>query len=777
MPVVSLRARIALFFVVLLVLVQGIAAVFVTRANSQIARETIDEALKQGEEIFRQLQAQNQARLEQGAGVLSADFAFREAVATGNSETIASVLRNHGGRLGAESMMLIGLDGVVRVDTQDPNRANKPFAYGGLVQEAAREGKASAVVVLGGGLYQLVMVPVEAPVAIAWVGLAFAVDDNFAREMRKVSGLEVSFLSRTAIGWTMHASTLEARLRSALAAALPSEGFSGTPHEVNLDGEAYETRESEMRAASGNVIAVLQRPLAEGLKPFRRIDNVLFWLAAGSLLALALGAVLIARQITGPVQRLADGTRRVQEGDYSRPVEVERRDEIGELAVSFNHMLDGIKSREKEILRLAYEDGLTGLPNRAMFNEQLDQAVKMARRSGAALAVMMLDMDRFKAINDTLGHPVGDQVLREVGLRVREALRESDVVARLGGDEFAMLLPTGEMERAPAVAMKVLKALETPLAIDGQSMDVAASIGIALYPAHGDDAASLLRAADVAMYTAKRNKGGFAIYESGHDERRQEHLTLLGELRNAVETDELVIHYQPKVTIEGRAVSAVEALVRWNHPTRGFVPPSSFIPFAEQTGYISAITRWVLRRAIRQCGEWHRKGLQLRVSINISARDLRAGDALVVDVAAALRAEDVPAALLCLEITESGLMDDPGSAQATLRRIRDLGVATSIDDYGTGYSSLAYIKQLPVTELKIDRAFVSGMEADHRNAAIVRSTIELGHNLGLVVVAEGVETDHELAELQRFGCDIAQGYRFAKPMGPSDLEAWLAAQK
>jgi EAL domain-containing protein (putative c-di-GMP-specific phosphodiesterase class I) len=326
------------------------------------------------------------------------------------------------------------------------------------------------------------------------------------------------------------------------------------------------------------------------------------------------------------------------------------------------------------------------------------------------------------------------------------------------------------------VAMKILKALESRFVIDGQSMDLAASIGIAIFPQHGEDAASLLRASDVAMYAAKRSKGGFAIYDSGHDERRQEHLTLLGELRNAVENNELVLHYQPKVTIDERKVGAVEALVRWNHPTRGFVPPSSFIPFAEQTGYISAITRWVLKRAIHQCGEWHRKGLQLRVSVNVSARDVRNGDALVVDVAAALRFEDVPPALLCLEITESGLMDDPASAQTTLRRIRELGVATSIDDYGTGYSSLAYIKQLPVTELKIDRAFVSGMEADHRNAAIVRSTIELGHNLGLVVVAEGVETDHELEVLQRYGCDIAQGYRFAKPMAAPDLEAWLAKQ-
>jgi len=271
-------------------------------------------------------------------------------------------------------------------------------------------------------------------------------------------------------------------------------------------------------------------------------------------------------------------------------------------------------------------------------------------------------------------------------------------------------------------------------------------------------------------------QGGFAVYDSSHDERRQEFLTLLGELRRAVETDQLVLHYQPKLDLAANKVTAVEALVRWQHPERGFVPPNDFIPFAEQTGYISAITEWVLKRAIAQCAHWHRTGLSLKVSVNVSARDLRQEEVLVKLVADALRANELPPALLCLEVTESGLMDDPRSAQSTLRKLRELGVATSIDDYGTGYSSLSYIKQLAVNELKIDRTFVSGMEADQSNAAIVRSTIELGHNLGLTVAAEGVETEHELVELRRFGCDLAQGYHLSRPLAADALEAWLVKQ-
>jgi diguanylate cyclase (GGDEF)-like protein len=384
-------------------------------------------------------------------------------------------------------------------------------------------------------------------------------------------------------------------------------------------------------------------------------------------------------------------------------------------------------------------------------------------------------MDRFKTINDTLGHPVGDQALREVGLRVRKALRDSDIVARLGGDEFAVLLATGSSEHSvQVVAQKIQAAMEAPLAIDGQSMDIAASIGIARFPDHGEDASALMRAADVAMYEAKRAKTGYAIYDPSHDERRQEFLTLLGELRRAVDAGELVLHYQPKMSLAESRVTGVEALVRWRHPQRGFVDPAQFIPFAEQTGYISAITKWVLGKAIEQCGVWERIGLRIRMAVNISARDLQMGDALVQHVSQSLLAAELPAGMLCLEITESGLMEDPGSAQSTLRKLRELGVATSIDDYGTGYASLAYIKQLAVNELKIDRAFVAGMEADRRNAAIVRSTIELGHNLGLTVVAEGVETDHELAELRRYGCDAAQGYYFARPMPAAAFERWLS---
>jgi diguanylate cyclase (GGDEF)-like protein len=749
----------------------------VIQTNHQIAQQTIDQELSQGERVFKQLLDQSRARLEQAASILSADFAFRQAIATNNTGTIVSVLRNHGARVGATVMTLVDLDKSVRADTRDENLTGKPFAFPALVERSASTGKASSIVLIDGRVQQLVVVPVLAPDPIAHVALGFEVNDGVARELNQITGLEVTFLSRMrGTGWRIHSSTVPVALRDSLVAAFakPADEATGF-RKLELAGETYEARSSPLLADSdAEIVALLQKSLAIGLAPFQRITDWFVWLTLGGLGLLAAGSLVIARSITRPVSRLAEAARRVQGGDYKKHVEVEHQDEIGELAVSFNHMLDGIESREREILRLAYEDGLTGLPNRAMFNQQLDQAIRTARRGGTPISVLLFDMDRFKAINDTLGHPVGDQALREVGTRVRRALRDSDIVARLGGDEFAVLLATGGTTPR-VVAQKILKGLEDPFVVDGQPMDIAASIGIAIFPDHGADAPALLRAADVAMYDAKRNKMGFTVYDPTHDERRQEFLTLLGELRRAVEAEELVLHYQPKLSLAEDRITSVEALVRWDHPVRGFVPPAEFIPFAEQTGYISHITRWVLARAIEQCGKWHRAGLNVRMCVNISARDLRLEDELVSYTWAALMAAELPPGMLCLEITESGLMDDPKSAQSTLRKLRDLGIETSIDDYGTGYSSLAYIKQLAVNELKIDRAFVSGMEADKRNAAIVRSTIELGHNLGLTVVAEGVETEHELSELRRFGCDVAQGYHLGRPMSPEALETWLAA--
>ena len=769
----SLGTRIVVFFAALLVLVQGLAFLVVNTANNQIAKDTIVQELGVGERIFLRLLDQQRDQLEQSASLLASEFAFRQAVGTNDTATILSALTNHGARASASVMQLISLGQIVLADTLHPESRSQPFRFSHLTRAAEVNGKASGIVTIDGRLYQLVVVPVNAPTTIAWVGVGFAIDDKTAGDLKKLTTLDVSFLShRMGEPWRVNASTLPVDIRDGLVPAVSKDAGKGNTL-LRLADSEYEARVAMIeKQGDTQIVAVLQRSLAEGIEPFKRVSNAFLILAVAAIVLSVIGSIIIARNITRPINELAGVARRIQGGDYAQTVAVEQKGEIGALAASFNHMLAGIATREKENLRLAFEDHLTGLPNRAMFHDRLTQALMLAKRTGQPGGVMMLDLDRFKYVNDTLGPPVGDLVLMEVALRLRSVLRASDSVARLGGDEFAILLPSGDPEHARKVAHKILQSLESPILAEGQPIDVGTSIGIVYYPEHGEDANMLLRRADIAMYAAKRAKSGFAVYDMRLEEGRQDHLTLLGELRRAIDQNELVLFYQPKFSFTKNAVTGMEALIRWQHPTRGIVSPADFIPFAEQTGNIRMITRWVINAAIAQCGAWQAAGHPLKISINISARDLLDKE-LVPYVAAKLREYDVLPGLICAELTESALMEDPERARETLAQLHGMGLKLSMDDYGTGYSSLAYIKDLSLDELKIDRAFVSGMNKDAQSAAIVHSTIELGHRLGMIVVAEGVETDQELNALKQFGCDYAQGYHVCRPMQAGDVIDWL----
>ena len=773
----SLHTRIVVLFAALLVLVQGLAFLVVNTTNTQIAKETIAQELGVGERIFLRLLTQQRAQLEQTASLLAAEFGFRQAVASNDRATIQSALANHGARASASVMLLISLDRQVLVDTLHQNSAAQPFDFLHLIRVAEADGKASGIVTIDGGLYQLVVVPVNAPTTIAWVGVGFAIDDKTAEDLKNLAVLDVSFLSRReGEPWRVHASTLSADMRQSILAKISGVAIDFST-ELHLEDDIYTVRLVPIDEQSDTkIVAVLQRSLAEGIAPFQRISSAFLILAAVAVLLSVVGSILIAENITRPINALADAARHIQDGDYTQKVNDAQKGEIGALASTFNHMLDGIATREKENLRLAFEDNLTGLPNRAMFHDRLAQALLVARRQGQPLCVMMLDLDRFKHVNDTLGHPVGDLVFAEGALQLRGLLRESDSVARLGGDEFAILLASGEPERASAVAKKVLQSLEAPIMAEGQPIDVGTSIGIVYFPEHGEDANALLRRADIAMYAAKRAKSGFATYEPQLDEGRQDQLTLLGELRRAIEQNELVLYYQPKFHFATNTATGMEALIRWEHPMRGHASPAAFMHFAQQPGHIRIIKRWAIDAAIAQCGRWIVAGHPLRISINISARDLLDKE-LVSYFAAKLTQYGVPPELICAELTESALMEDPAHATETLGALHRLGIKLSMDDYGTGYSSLAYIKDLSLDELKIDRAFVSGMSHDAQSAAIVHSTIELGHRLGMIVVAEGVETGVELGALKHFGCDYAQGYYVSRPMKAEAVIQWLIDQR
>ena len=436
------------------------------------------------------------------------------------------------------------------------------------------------------------------------------------------------------------------------------------------------------------------------------------------------------------------------------------------------HDVTDRRALQREVEHRALHDNLTGLPNRALLQDRLTQALRIAHRQGTVAGLLLIDLDRFKEVNDTLGHHYGDQLLALVGPRLAEGLRKMDTVARLGGDEFAVLLPSvRDLQGATEVAHKLQGSLSRPFQVEGVQLDVEASIGVVISGAHGDDANTLIQRADIAMYVAKQRNLGVSSYDREVDSNTPERLALLGDLRRALHDDELFMHYQPKVDLGSGQLCGAEALLRWQHPERGLIPPDDFIPLAENTGLIGPLTNHVLDLALAQIRLWADQGRPLQVAVNLSARNLM-DEGLDQTVRDLLIKHGVGAALLKLEVTESAIMTDPVRATEVLQRLAALGITISIDDFGAGYTSIRQLKDLPISELKVDRSFVFDMETDASNAVIVRSVIDLGHNLGLSIVAEGVETHPSLTCLASYGCDVVQGYFISRPMSAAAFERW-----
>jgi diguanylate cyclase (GGDEF)-like protein len=442
---------------------------------------------------------------------------------------------------------------------------------------------------------------------------------------------------------------------------------------------------------------------------------------------------------------------------------------VGELLLS--------QRRSKELHRMATVDDLTDLANREHFRATVDAEIAAAADSRTLFSVILMDLDRFKEVNDTLGHDYGDLLLRELGSRFKDSVGPGGMVARLGGDEFAFFPgPYRDKEELESFASGLLESARQPITVDELSLELDASVGIALFPRDGKDARTLLRRADLAMYAAKEAQAGFMFYSPEQDRNSAQRLAVLSDFRRALERGEIIVHYQPIVDLHTLAVTGAEGLVRWEHPEKGLMPPLSFIPAVEQSGLIIPLTHHVLDRAIAQCAEWRQMGNEMSVAVNLSVRNLLDGE-LPKEVERLLSLHSLPPEALDLEITESMIMSDPERAIATMNRLSELGVHFSVDDFGTGYSSLASLRQLPISELKIDRSFVTPMLESDKDLAIVRSTINLGHDLELRIVAEGVEDERTLMRLAMLGADLAQGYHLSKPLAPDAFTAWLGESR
>ena len=768
----SLRTRIALVFLALMLAVQLAGFVLIRTSIDQNARRSIETQLDVGARVFERLFVQNADTLLQGARILAADYGFREAVASDDRETIASALANHGARLGASLAIFWSTEPAPRAASGPMPAPDALDWLARLVVEAAERDGGRGAVLLDGHLHQVVVVPLKAPLTIGWVVLGFEADRALASELRALSGLQVSFVGGVSGTPALLSTTLSDEAASALAARGASALASGVERIAGVD---WGTRAMPIPVQPGaSAHAVLQRALDEALAPYAALQATLLALTAGGLLVSAIGSVATARRISRPLAALASAAERLGSGDHSTPIPVLPDDEVGRLARTFDAMRTRLAEREARIARLAYFDTLTGLPNRVLFAQRADAAISGGADAGS---VLMLDLTRFKHINDVLGHAVGDRALQAVALRLGGIADAASLeLARVGGDEFALRIDGDEGGRLATLAASIAAALQSPVVVDEHAIDTGAAIGHAAWPRDGVDAATLLTRAEIAMYAAKRRRSGPLAYTPALDDSSPENLTLAGELRRAIERDELELDYQPKVALADGRVAGAEALVRWRHPERGRVPPDRFLPFAEQTGAIRGITRWVLKRAVAQLAAWRAEGLDVHVAVNLSTRDLMDLD-LPQRVADALSAHGVPPSRLTLEVTESAIMDDADRALQVLDALHALGVTLSVDDFGTGYSSLAYLKRLPVDELKIDRSFTSNMVADADDATIVRSTVDLGHHLGLRVVAEGIEDEATVEALRAAGCDLGQGWRFSKPLAPGAFAQWVRARE
>ncbi|MHC8332525.1 putative bifunctional diguanylate cyclase/phosphodiesterase [Pseudomonas sp. LB3P25] len=431
-----------------------------------------------------------------------------------------------------------------------------------------------------------------------------------------------------------------------------------------------------------------------------------------------------------------------------------------------------LDSQRKDALHASLHDKLTGLANRTLLADRFEQALRLGRRQGSTTGLLLIDLDRFKDVNDTLGHHYGDSLLDQIGKRLISEAREIDTVARLGGDEFAILLPSVEgLEGALKAAQRLHTAITASFEIDGIELDVEASFGVVVSGLHGDDPSTLMQRADIAMYAAKKQGKGILAYDPGGDRRSPERLAMLGELRRGLDRGELFLEYQPKVSLSTGDVTGVEALVRWQHPVRGLVNPDEFIPFAEHTGIIGALTQYVLNLALSQVRAWGHAGICIPVAVNISARNLL-DDKLVTQIVDLLEHHQLTPNMLVLEVTESAIMLDSYAARTLLMQLHTLGIHIAIDDFGVGYTSLAQLKDLPISELKIDKSFVLAMRSDPANELIVRSVIDLGHNLGMKVIAEGVETAELLDALGGYRCDMAQGFHVCRPVSAEAFMQW-----
>ena len=782
----TFQSRLILFFG-LLFLVVGIATLLLVR--NAIQNNIFDQARGQlvaTNDIFNiQVEATAEA-LKEGSAVIARDFGFRQAVATSDRLTILSALNNLAARISADRAILVSLDNIVMADITAPMSeadAATEFPFPSMIEAADIDGSATSTAVLGGQIYQLVVVPVLAPIPIAWIVVGVEINDAFAMDLQRASTVpvEVTFAFKSDGGdaWAASATTLARDLRAILTDALGDEQrFMGEPGTLAMGGSDYVTLVESLSGPGERTGAdiILQYSLDVALQPYQPLFVLLLILAAAALTLTLIASAAIANSIAKPIRLLDTAARRIQAGRYDEKVAVSQQDELGRLSETFNQMMDGIAEREERIAYQARHDSPSGLPNRMSFEGHVADMIAARQVTSNVFSVLLLQIARFSEINSTLGHETGEQLVRKIGKSLQDIVPGANTVARHSNSIFAVALDESDASKIRAMVDRILNVFEDSVSIGGINVDIAVTVGEARYPEHGATSRTLLQHADTAIYEAKQVGIAYKVYDPELDPHKPERLSMMGELRRGLDEGQFQFYYQPKVDIASGTVTAVEALIRWIHPERGFMPPDDFIPMAEQTGNIKKLTTWALDTVVKQSRAWSDKGIKVKIGVNLSAHDLTSRN-LPTQIGKLLAEHGVSAESLILEITESAVMEDPTRAMEVLKELNAMDLTLSIDDYGTGYSSMAYLKSLPVQEIKIDKSFVMKLAENAGDEILVRSTIELGHNLGLKVTAEGIEDQGSLDILKRYGCETGQGYFISKPVPAPDFEEFYATSR
>ncbi|MDN5390833.1 MAG: EAL domain-containing protein [Pseudomonas sp.] len=768
----SFQARISLFLALLLLLVIGAVYFAVKAVTITVASDQAQEQLKTGTRVFERFMDLRWRRIQYGLNWLTNDSDFREATIKGSPSLIEQALQEFEASLHGSELFVLDLDGNIITSTLKGLPAGQAFPYAKALRLARRNTQTMVIGILAGRPYMLVQGVVLGPLPVVRVVSGMPMDDVFAHELSSLSNLEVSFMTVKPGESGILSSTQPDFMSASIIEFVQEHTPGSTIHFSEFHGRRFLGQMLQLANSgdpgNGQVMAVLQSPLDQTMQAFDSLDRKFLWISLGALLASLLGALWLARAVSRPVSLLAEAAQRIGRGNYETPVELTRRDELGFLAKAINAMQSGIAVREQQLAHNALHDPLTGLPNRALAMERLGSAIS-ARRG---VVLIYLGIENYRVINESFGPEGGERIMRESARVMLDALRERDTAARITGNEFLLLLESTQVDVGVALADRLYALLKRPLSIDGHEVLLEVCMGIAIYPLNGQSAEELISRAAIACRDAAALPGYLQVYQQDRDLAHQRQIQLIRDLRSAASDGQLQLYYQPKMDIRSGHVRQAEALLRWQHPELGMVSPAEFIPLAERTGSMFLLTGWVIEEGIRQLSAWNRKGLHMQLSLNISAEDLH-GENLLMTVERLLKRYQLSAEQLIFEITESTAMRDPEHSLNVLEKLRDGGISLSVDDFGTGYSSLAHLKRLPVQELKIDQSFIRNLDETSEDAVIVRSTIEMSHNLGLKVVAEGVEYQHTLELLERWHCDTAQGYLISRPMDAVAFEAWV----